>query len=96
MPPGSTAGNGTGVGFTYTDTGTDLNERAFRWDASGAAATELGNLGTDSSGVTQVEAYAVNVAGTAVGFAKNNSGSTISGTRPVRWDASGTAATKLG
>src|SRR4029078_11486089 len=66
------------------------------WDASGTAATELGHIGTDSSGVTLVEAQAVNTAGTAVGYAYKYSGNTLLGTRGVRWDASGTAATELG
>ena len=67
-----------------------------RWDASGTAATELGNLGTDSSGYTSAEAYAVNDAGTAVGYARKYDGGTDKGQRAVRWDASGTAATELG
>ena len=97
VAPGSTAGNGTAVGYAdkYTG-GTSLGARAVRWDASGTAATELGNLGTNSGGSTTSIAYAVNTAGTAVGYAEKYSGSTYLGTRAVRWDAGGTTATELG
>jgi hypothetical protein len=68
-----------------------------RWDASGTAATELGNLGTDVSGWTGCAAWAINSAGTAVGEGeKIVAGGLYQGVRAVRWDASGTAATELG
>ena len=77
--------------------GRDLGHRAVRWDASGTAATELGNLGTDANGVTQSVAVAINDAGTAVGYAdKYDDSGVCLGDRAVRWDASGTAATELG
>jgi hypothetical protein len=95
--PGSTAGNGVAVGLaTKYTTGTNLGLRAVRWDASGSPATELGNLGTNSSGVTGSAAYAINTAGTAVGFAEKYTGGTSLGSRAVRWDGSGTVATELG
>ena len=73
--------------------GTYLGTAAVRWDASGTAATELGNLGTDTSGYTERQAYAINTAGTAVGYAnKYSPDGTFLGHRAVRWDASGTAA----
>jgi hypothetical protein len=79
------------------DGGVNMGRRAVRWDASGAAATELGNLGTDASGVTYAVAVAVNAAGMAVGRSnKYDGGGNLKGTRAVRWDASGTAATELG
>jgi hypothetical protein len=88
---------GTAVGYAYTYIGdTYLGPRAVRWDASGTAATELGNLGTNSSGETDIKAYAVNTAGVAVGFANKFTGGTYLGNRAVRWDASGTALTELG
>jgi hypothetical protein len=74
----------------------DLGSRAVRWDASGTAATELGNIGTDGSGYTQSGATAVNVAGTAIGGARKYAGGIDVGLRAVRWDAAGTAATELG
>ena len=67
-----------------------------RWDASGTAATELGNLGTDGNGLTTSYAYAVNTAGTALGVAEKYESGVFMGQRAVRWDASGTAATELG
>jgi uncharacterized membrane protein len=95
--PGATAGNGVAVGLAvkYTS-GTVLGARSVRWDASGAAAIELGNLGVSSSGTTNSEAYAVNAAGTTVGYArKYTSGGADLGQRAVRWDASSTIATEL-
>jgi len=86
---------GTTVGFTQKYvSGTDMGPRAVRWDASGTAATELGNLGTDADGYTYSTAYAINAAGTAVGYADKRTTDWF-GQRAVRWDASGTAATEL-
>jgi hypothetical protein len=68
---------------------------AVRWDSSGTSATELGNLGTSSSGYMQAEAFAINDAGTAVGYSQIYGGNS-GGSRAVRWNASGTVATELG
>jgi len=88
---------GTAVGYAQKYTGgTDLGWRAVRWEASSSAAAELGNLGTNSSGITKSEAYAINGAGTAVGFADKYTGGTLRGVRAVRWAAGGRAATELG
>ncbi len=93
----STAGNGTAVGYaTKYASGSDMGNRAVRWDASGAAAIELGHLGTDDSGVTDSRARAINTAGTAVGYAIKYDSGVSKGNHAVRWDASGTAATELG
>ncbi|MBL8762225.1 MAG: DUF3466 family protein [Phycisphaerae bacterium] len=95
--PGESAGIATAIGFASKYAGgTNLGPRAIRWDASGTAATELGNLGTNGSGSTSAYAYAINSAGTTVGSASKYSGGTNRGLRAVRWDASGTAATELG
>jgi hypothetical protein len=86
---------GTAVG--YAGKWLPQGARAVRWDTSGAA-TELGNLGTDSSGSTGgtgSSAVAVNTAGTAVGFAEKWVAGIDQGQRAVRWDASGTAVTEL-
>ena len=95
--PGSgvnTAGTAVGYADRYDASGAYKGFRAVRW---GAGATELGNLGTDTSGVTEAQAYAINSAGTAAGYADKYDGSgTYFGNRAVRWDASGTAATELG
>jgi hypothetical protein len=57
-----------------------------RWDASGTAATELGNLGTDSSGITATGAIAMNAAGIAVGSANDyDFTGTFLGQRAVAW-----------
>jgi hypothetical protein len=96
--PGSSAGNGVGVGrgsvYSASD-GTYLGQRAIRWDALGNAA-ELGNFGTSGDGFTISEAHAINSAGTTVGIANRYSLGVFLGIRAVRWDASGTAATELG
>jgi fibronectin-binding autotransporter adhesin len=89
------AGTAVGSCIKYVS-GTSKGFRAARWNASGTAATELGNLGTDSSGVTTATAYAVSAVGTAVGYANKYVGGSNKGGRAVRWDASGTAATELG
>ena len=104
-PDGSTGGgwdpminaSGTVVNSItkYVD-GNDQGYRAVRWEAGGTAATELGNLGTDPNGITDVWARAINGVGTAVGHAtKYDSGIGV-GSCAVRWDAGGTAATELG
>jgi len=89
---------GTAVGYSekYNASNVSLGSRAVRWDASGTAATELGVLGTTSSGFTTSRAYAINEAGTAVGYANKSVSGSFRGVRAVRWDASGTAATELG
>ena len=91
--------HGTVVGQVekYNAAGTSLGYRAVRWNATGTVATELGNLGTDSSGYAVTGgAGAINDAGTAAGGASRYSAAgTFLGHRAVRWDASGTAATEL-
>jgi hypothetical protein len=95
--PASTPGNGVAVceALKYTG-GTAVGNRAVRWDASGTPATELGNLGTDGSGLTSSGAFGINTAGTAVGYADKYTGGVKLGSRAVRWDATGDAATELG
>jgi hypothetical protein len=73
----------------------DLGFRAARWSIAGTAATELGNLGTSTSGTTTVEALGVNEIGTAVGIAEKYVNGNLKGMRAVRWDASGKAAREL-
>ena len=71
--------------------------RAVRWDASGTAATELGNLGTDPTGYTSSEAVAINTAGTTVGQARSTMRpASLPGLPRRPLGASGTAATELG
>jgi hypothetical protein len=84
--------NDTVVGFVtkYSSSGTNLGHRAVRWDAGETAATELGNLGTDSNGITTGDAFAINASGIIVGHALANTGG---GKRPhaVAWDADAVA-----
>ncbi|HEV2295599.1 MAG TPA: hypothetical protein VGR35_17250 [Tepidisphaeraceae bacterium] len=88
-------GTAVGVSSKYNTSGTWVGHPAVRWDASGTAATELGALGA-GPGYVRARAYAVNGSGTAVGESNKYDGSgTDLGTRAVRWDASGTAATEL-
>src|SRR5438105_4280906 len=88
-------GTAVGQGDKYSG-GMRVGGSALRWDASGTAVTELGNLGTDNSGAGAGEVLAINDAGAAVGSSVKYIGGTNLGTRAVRWDASGTAATELG
>lgn len=74
-----------------------LGRQAVRWDASDTTATELGSLGTNTSGQSFSDAYAVNAAGTAVGWSSKHDTSGVGlGPRAARWYASGTSATELG
>jgi Protein of unknown function (DUF3466) len=91
--------NSSGLAVGYAEknvSGSYMGDRAVRWDGTGTAATELGNLGTDSSGFTSAFALGVNTAGTAIGTAVKFVSGVNMGQRAVRWDASGTAATELG
>jgi hypothetical protein len=92
------AGTAVGRADKYIDPEAYLGWRAVRWDGSGAAATELGNLGTGPSGGAWNYAYAVNNAGTAIGVAQkyDAAGNSLADRVAVRWDSSGTAATELG
>jgi hypothetical protein len=88
------SGTAVGWGAKYVG-GVDKGHRAVRWDGSGAAATELGNLGTDSGGNTFVEVDALNASGTAVGWAYKYVGGVYVGDRAVQWNAGSTTAIEL-
>jgi len=86
--------NGVVVGYAsaYDNGGTFKGERAVSWDGAGAAL-ELDLLGTDPSGNTRSQAYAINESGVAVGFAqKFGVEGENKGFRAVRWGATGTAS----
>jgi uncharacterized membrane protein len=73
-------------------------DRAVRWSADGTV-TELGSISTsiNPNRPPRSRAYAMNEGGTAVGYAQFlGGGFSDGGTRAVRWDGSGTAATELG
>jgi len=90
----------TAVGYAQKYvSGNLVGTRAVRWDGSGTTATELGNLGLDANNSTSASAYAVNGAGTAVGYAQKYdlSGDYVSD-RAVIWlpDASAIDLNDLG
>ncbi len=88
---------GLGTTIKYDAAGNQLGVRAVRWDASGAAPIELGNIGLIGDAYADViVAVALNEGGTALGRATKYDGSGNDlGTRAVRWDATG-VATELG
>jgi hypothetical protein len=71
--------------------GASLGNRAVRWDSSINAPTELGNLGTDSLGVTHAEAIGLNVNNLTVGNARKYVGGVNVGSRAVLWRENGAA-----
>ena len=73
------AGTAAGDSSKYVSGG-NMGSRAVRWDASGTVATELGNLGTSSTGYTDACAYAINTAGTIAGWSDKYVGGTDLGT----------------
>jgi hypothetical protein len=99
--------DGNGVGLSYateinevgtvvgTSTkyaaGVSLGNRAVRWDSSINAPTELGNLGTDSLGVTLTEALGINDDNWTVGKARKYVGGVNQGSRAVLWTENGAA-----
>jgi hypothetical protein len=90
-------GNTEGAGFANLvkySAGLSLGDRAMRWNQTGAI--ELGHLGTNGEGRTEVVAMGVNDAGTVAGFALKHVDGVNLGWRPVRWDAGTTIATDLG
>ena len=90
----NTSGTAAG-GITKYVSGGSMGFRAVRWAAGGTAATELGNLGTNGSGVASSYAYAINDTGTITGHANRYVGGVDKGERAVRWAAGGTVATEL-
>lgn len=84
------AGSAVGYAKKYT-AGEYLGSRAVRWDAGSTIATELGTLGTSSTGVASSDAYAINSAGIAIGFAEKYIGGVLVGNRAVYWDQNAAA-----
>ena len=92
------AGKAVGMSYKIDNAGNSVGTRGVRWDVNAIDPTELGTLGTDSGGTSDINfALKINTAGTTVGIAEkyDNSGTPL-GVRPVRWAAGGTAATELG
>jgi hypothetical protein len=95
---GVDAGNALGDlgGYATKYSGnSDLGFRAVRWAAGQTTATELGNLGTDASGITSSAVYAIDDSGYAVGVANKYSGNTNLGFHAVLWPAGQTTAVDL-
>jgi hypothetical protein len=94
----NSAGTVGGQIHAFDASGKFLGAVAVRWDAGTLSATALGNLGTDSSGVSYSAVEAINDAGTSVGFAEkyNNAAGTRTGLHAARWNAGSTAAVDLG
>ena len=89
------AGIAVGYSVIYEATGLNRGRRGVRWNAAGEA-TELGHLGLGQTGSTTSEAWAVNEAGDAVGFAtKFDVQGLTDGQRAVRWNACATEAVEL-
>ncbi|KKK51795.1 hypothetical protein LCGC14_3111380, partial [marine sediment metagenome] len=89
--------SGTAVGSADKyDAGSNKGTRAVRWASGVAAATELGHIGDNGSGVTDAYAYAINTSGTTVGYADKYDGGSFKGYRAVRWASGVAAATELG
>ena len=77
--------------------GSNKGHRAVRWDASGTAATELGNLGTDSSGyTTRLRLRTSTTPARPWGMSTKYVSGGNKGHRAVRWDASGTTGHRTG
>ena len=91
----NSGGTAAGSSLKYVS-GSSVGERAVRWEPGGTAAVELGVIGTSGSGYTVASASAINSAGTAVGYAQKYLSGSYLGSRAVRWNAGGTAATELG
>jgi hypothetical protein len=75
--------------------GMSKGHRAVRWNAAGSA-TELGHLGASTAGITNSEAWAINEAGVAVGYATRFDATGLNdGPRAVRWNTSAVGAIEL-
>jgi hypothetical protein len=86
---------GHGVLYLGTVDGAQRGHRAVRWDAAGSA-TRLGDLGADPTGHTISEAWFINDAGNAVGYAdKYDIEGNNDGPRAVRWNQGSTTALEL-
>lgn len=70
-------------------------DRAVRWEADSTAATQLGVLNTNSAGASRSGAYALNNAGTIVGYSNFYNGNTFRGMRAVLWPAGSTVPVEL-
>jgi uncharacterized membrane protein len=77
------------------ENGRDKGMRAVRWNPGEQRAIVLDSLGVDANGSTYSEAFAINDAGMAVGYAIKFAHGVFQGYRAVRWMPKGTQATEL-
>ena len=77
----NSAGTAIGSALKFDASGTGFSERAVRWDASGTAATELGNL----SGYTRTSTDDINDAGIAVGSVQKYDSGNLVAAKAVYW-----------
>ena len=75
--------------------GSAFGRRAFRWDATGAAVTELGTLEAKSSGYSDTIVSSINSSGLAVGRSSKYLADKYLGDKAVFWGAGSTVATEL-
>lgn len=92
--------SGDAVGYASKYAGTTYKgDRGVLWLATGTAASELGDLGTGSNGVTDgytaSNANAINDVGLIVGYANKYVGGINKGPRAVRWNTTDTTANAL-
>jgi probable HAF family extracellular repeat protein len=84
--------DGTVIGTsTKYDGDVDMGLRAVRWDSTSTSPRELGNLGTDSLGLTRSEALGLNDDNLVVGNARKYVSGVNVGTRAVLWRENGVA-----
>jgi hypothetical protein len=98
--PSDSAYDGYSTAFDVNDSGVIIGwaggskgTRPVRWDASGKP-TLLDSIGTSPEGPTG-QAFAINNAGTAIGYGDLYPRGVYGNITAIRWDAGGTAATKL-
>jgi hypothetical protein len=103
-PSGATASQaaainsaGLSVGYASAYIGGEYRgDRAVRWNSTGTSATQLGHLGIGIGGFAYAYAFDVNESGTIAGSSEKFESGVSSGSRAVRWNSGGTAATELG
>lgn len=93
---GAVADDGTTVGVAVKYVASaSMGFRAVRWAPGSTAPTEMGDLGTSSTGQSEVRSGAMNATGTVIGFASRYEQGTFKGKRAVRWLAGETQPTEL-
>lgn len=93
----NSSGTVIGIADKYDVGGNSFGIRAVRWNAGGTSATELGTLGTNSTGTSFTYAQSINNAGHVVGYGEKYDGSgNYLGRRGIIWNSGNTTAVELG